>query len=147
MDTDGKQIMGARLRHYRESAGLSILDVETRTKIRRSHLYRIEAGKANFSIDVFEKLLKACGVTLEEFLAGLRTSEIPSDVDDLYQMLDIIVGGKIPRQIEGIRVNLEAISEKVLRLIKARASPHHPDERLEGGRQHGGHREKKKHVS
>lgn len=118
-DLTGKQIMGLRLKQYRESLGLSIPELEAKVKIRRSYLYKIEAGTANFGIDLFEKILGKCGVTLAEYLAGLRTAPESSDHEDLYQMLDSVVRSKIPRQIEGVRILLEAVSLNVNRLLKA----------------------------
>jgi transcriptional regulator with XRE-family HTH domain len=129
MDTlEGKQMMAARLKYYMDSAHISVPELEKQTKIYRSHLYKILEGKANFSIDLFEKLLKACGVTLAEFLTGMHAAEDRAQQDEsiaaLYRMLDMIVKSRITRQIEGTRVQLENASLNVQRLLRApRASP------------------------
>jgi hypothetical protein len=138
MDTrNGKQMMGDRLKHYMEKAELSVPKLESilEAKPRRSYIYKILEGTANFSINIYEKLLKTCNnVTLAECLRSLRDeSGIPPDCADLYEKLDAIVAAKhlgeeFARQVEGIRVNLEAI-ELTVRLMKDRLEPHHPNEK------------------
>lgn len=45
MDEPMTQELGEALRHLREAAGLSLLELHRRTGIARGHLYRLEAGE------------------------------------------------------------------------------------------------------
>jgi len=115
--------MGNRLKSYREGASLSVISVAEALKIHRSTINGIESGKINFSINLFAKLLSHYGTDLGEFLRGFQMSDIPDEDLACHDMLNQILRSGIKEQVQGIRINLEAISEKVARLLKARDSP------------------------
>lgn len=127
-----KQLMGARFRKLREESGVTVSTLAERSGKDRSYIHDIETGRANFSIDIFAQLLSHCGVDFEEFLTGLEPSDAPAHHQEFYRMLRIILNSGIKDLIQGIRVNLEAISEKAVRLQNARASPSRPEPRETG---------------
>jgi transcriptional regulator with XRE-family HTH domain len=53
-----RDIVGKRLRSYREESGLSLRDLAAITDIGHSWLGKLENGKINFQIDSLTKLLK-----------------------------------------------------------------------------------------
>jgi len=116
-----RELLGEQLRQWREAAGLSILQLAEKMGTKRTFIYDIEAGRKNFTVDYWEKLLRACGVPPEEGLRGFSTSDMPREFQDLFRMLAIIVTKGNDDLIHGIRVNLDAISDKALRLHRPRS--------------------------
>ena len=111
--------LGARLKKYREElAGRSVDEVAKDIGVGRQYVYQMEKGKANFAIDKYIRALRACGVSFEEFLEAMQSSDIPAEHRPFYDMLAVILKSGKKELIDGIRVNLEAISEKVQRLQK-----------------------------
>ncbi len=53
------------LRHARRVAGLSQQTLSKRAGVTQASISRIEDGKASPRLDTFERLLEACGFTLE----------------------------------------------------------------------------------
>jgi transcriptional regulator with XRE-family HTH domain len=122
-----KKEIGKKLEGIRVKAGLSPGAIVKRAKldgvkIDRSYIYDIESGEANWSIDKLTKILQYCHTSLESFFFGLQRSDIPPDHQPFHRMLEEILKSQDPDLTFGIRVNLEAISEKA-----ARAHPPRPD--------------------
>lgn len=115
--------MGAKLKRFREEHGMSVSELARVSKRDRTYIHDIEAGRGNPTLDIYAELLSHCGVDFEEFLAGFRSDAIPSDDQDFHRMLSIILNSGIGELRQGIHVNLEAISEKAVRLKRARAGP------------------------
>lgn len=129
-NTDTRRILGERLAAYRKIAGLSVGQLARKAGTPRQYIYDIEAGKVNFSLDQYTKLLMGCGASFEELLAGTNTSTVSPAFRDLFEMLLTIVSSGNKDLIHGIRVNLDAISEKAVRLMKIRGSPPRPSLRV-----------------
>lgn len=116
------KLLGPRLKQYREEAQISVPTVAKAVGVGRQYIYSVESGSANFNIDTFVKYLRACGVPFTEFLRGMQLSDIPTAHQRPHQMLSTILKADIPKLTDGIEVNLEAISEKAVRLQRARDS-------------------------
>jgi transcriptional regulator with XRE-family HTH domain len=122
-DTDTRHILGKRLTAYRNAAGLSVAQLAKKAKTPRQYIYDIEAGKVNFTVDQYTKLLAGCGASFEELLAGTNTSTISPAFRDLFEMLTTIVNSGNSDLLHGVRVSLDAISDRASRLMKVRESP------------------------
>ena len=59
--------IGQRIRQFRESRGMSQSQLQTRSRVSRSYLSRIECGQMTPSIGVLEKMSEAFGVGLNRF--------------------------------------------------------------------------------
>lgn len=116
-----RKLFGERLKLYRKSAGLSVIELAERAQTARQVIYDIEKGNANYTVDQFIKVIRGCGVSVDEFLRGVSAE--PTEFHDLFHMLRIIATSGNKDLVHGIRINLEAISEKAVRLQKTRASP------------------------
>lgn len=115
MTDSGRKLLGQQLKTLRESSGLSIKDLAEKLKCSRAWIYDVEHGRKNFTIDEYERLLQGCNASVESAMKGLNTSDIPAKFHDLYWMLRTIVNSGSGKLVDGIRVNLEAISEKAMR--------------------------------
>ena len=118
-----KETIGKRLRDLREGAGITVSEIARNASMDRTYIHDIEAGRANWSIDHLARLLQQYHSSLESFFVGMRSNEIPPEHADLFRMLAIILDSRDPDLAFGIRVNLEAISEKAARIRRARDSP------------------------
>jgi transcriptional regulator with XRE-family HTH domain len=144
-----RRILGERLKAYRKMAGLSVAQLGEKVNTPRQYIYDIEAGRVNYTVDQFARLLAGCGTSFEELLAGTNTSAVPVAFQDLFQMLQTIISSGNADLLHGIRVNLDAISDKALRMMKARASPS-PEARVgqeAGGGTHTGGQRRRKRAS
>ena len=139
-----KQILGEQLTQYRKRAKKSVLDLKKKSGISRQSIYDIEAGRQNVTPDQFERLLHACDVTPEQWLAGLdekALSKIPRRHQGLIEMMKTIIESGDEGLIEGVRVFLDAVSDKVLQK-RSRGSPS-PEKGDAGGHEAAGSRKKK----
>src|SRR5213593_958285 len=124
-----KAIIGQHFTRLREEAGISqnkLADMARKAELtgaNRSYIIDIEKGRANPTIETFANLLSLCGYDLEEFLTGLKSSNVPPGHHNFHRMLSVILNSGNDDLIHGLRVSLEALSEKAARLMKARASP------------------------
>lgn len=127
MSKPGREVFGEALAKLRKAVGLSVLDLSRKSGTSRNTIYELEAGRLNVTLDQYEKLLGACGVSVEEWIAGFDQDQlqalIPRDHQDLFHMLRIIATSGNQDLLHGIRVNLDAISEKALRLAKKHPPP------------------------
>lgn len=122
---DGKALLGERLKWYREHvAEISILELARKTETARQIIYDIEKGEYNFSIDAFEKILAGCGVSIEQLLRGMVPEDVNPAHEKFHAMLRTILDADDPELTVGIKINLEAISEKAARLKRARPPGH-----------------------
>jgi len=139
----GRKLLGHQLTIMRQAAGLSEGELADKLKCSRAWIYDVEAGRKNFTINEYDRLIQGCGTSTEQALAGLNTSDVPTEFHDLYWNLRTIIMTDNKDLIFGIRVNLDAISEKARNLKKARTpkprprSPTpEPGEAAEGDRDH-----------
>lgn len=68
-DTDLYRVIGANIKHYREQAKLTQLQLAERAKISISYLSKIEAAGCDksLSISVLNQIASALGVEISEF--------------------------------------------------------------------------------
>lgn len=59
MEQNSKQLMGSRLRTYRNKKGLSLMSLANELQMSASYLSKVENGTVNVSID---SLSKVCGI-------------------------------------------------------------------------------------
>jgi transcriptional regulator with XRE-family HTH domain len=111
-----KKLMGERLQRLRLDAGLSVTKLAKLTKRDRTYIHDIEAGRANPTIEHYAELLSKCGVDFEDFLLGFRLETVPREHHEFHRMLSVILNSKVGDLVHGIRVNLEALSEKAARM-------------------------------
>jgi len=123
MTNKARQLLGERVRQCREAAGLSIAQLAEKMSTpgkpaHRTFIYDIEAGRENFTVDYWEKLLRACGVSPGHALAGVTSSDIPPEYQDLFRMLQIITTKAPSELIDALRIVFDAITDKALRLSR-----------------------------
>ena len=123
-----KLIIGQQFARLREEAGISQNKLAAMargaevTGANRSYIIDIEKGRANPTIETLANLLSLCGYDFEEFLTGMKASKVPPQHQNFHRMLSVILNSGNEDLIHGIRVNLEALSEKVMRL-RTRTTP------------------------
>ena len=68
-DTDLYRVIGANIKHYREQAKLTQVQLEKKKKISISYLSKIEAAGCDksLSISVLNQIANALGVEISEF--------------------------------------------------------------------------------
>lgn len=115
-----RHMLGQKLKHYRETfANLTQQELADRAKIDRSWVINIEKGHSNYSIDEFISLVTNCGVSFESFLAGLEQTNIKPEHRDFHRDLNTILNSNDDDLVNGIRVNLRAISKEAVALKAA----------------------------
>ena len=107
---DVRRLLGERLRRYRESLGISVQRLANAAGVSRQYVHLVEKGGANLTIDTYVNMLAACGVSFNDFLRGLRSSDIPESHQHAYRCLGEILDSQQEFVITGIVLNLEAIS-------------------------------------
>jgi len=60
--------LATRLKRTREAQGLTQVDVAKKARITRQYLYKLESGKADPTVAVFQRLAKALGVPVTALL-------------------------------------------------------------------------------
>jgi transcriptional regulator with XRE-family HTH domain len=68
--------VGERVREEREGAGMSQMDMEHFTGIKRPNIARIESGKHMPSLYVLERIAITLGVPVSTFVQGAPTTPI-----------------------------------------------------------------------
>ena len=68
MSSEMLKNIGSKIREFRKTMHLSQNDLSERAQITPAYLSDIENGKANISIEVFLKLVKALQIPAEQFL-------------------------------------------------------------------------------
>lgn len=121
--------LGAKLKQYREGAQISVNELAKSVDVGRQYVYLVENGKANFTIDSYVQMLRTCGVSFQEVLAGLHTSDIPAEHQPYHRSLSRILNSGAGDAIQGIRASLTAFAEQAIRLQKARGQPNPPSGR------------------
>ena len=72
--TNGTVKLGARLRHSREAARMSLSDVETRTGLSKGFLSKVERDAASPSVTNLVSICDAIGLAMSELFAIPRTT-------------------------------------------------------------------------
>ena len=67
--------IGARIRAVRGLKERGVTETATAAGLGKGHLWRIEAGKQNFSVKILARVAAALGVTLSELLDGVLTEQ------------------------------------------------------------------------
>jgi hypothetical protein len=97
-------------------------------------LYRLVRGETDFGIDSYERVLqKGFGMPFATVIAGFRRSDVPRDVEDLYESLRVAIeNAKETHTLEALRFALDAVFDKAAavralhdktRIEQARDSP------------------------
>jgi len=112
---------------------MSVIELASRAKGSRHYIYLVESGKANFTIDSYVEMLAACGVSFDDAIASLRSSDIPDEHQPIYRALATVLRSNFRDLEECARVALQALAEKATRLQKIRGndSPPTPPNRRE----------------
>lgn len=63
----GGENMSSKITELREQRGWSQAELAQRLKVTRSHINKIEKGKANASIPLLERIAKEFGVSIKDF--------------------------------------------------------------------------------
>lgn len=58
--------IGSKLRRLREERGLSVIELQKRIHVSRQHIYRIELGQRDASLDLLRKLAEELRVPMTE---------------------------------------------------------------------------------
>jgi transcriptional regulator with XRE-family HTH domain len=83
---DLRAALGSRIRDLRKRRGLSQEELADRARLHWTYLSDLERGRQTPTMDVVNRLARACGVTLAEFFASfeqqyrVRTRRQRSDV-------------------------------------------------------------------
>ena len=74
-DTDLYRIIGSNIKHYREQAKLTQVQLAEQAQISISYLSKIEAARCNksLSISVLNQITNVLGVEISEFFKELDT--------------------------------------------------------------------------
>lgn len=121
-ESDVRQLLGEKLKEYREHAGIRAVDLAEGAQVGRQYVYLVEGGKANFTIDSYVEMLRYCGVSFQELLTALQHSDIPNAQQRYHRSLSEILNSGQQDLIDGIDVALHAFTETV-RTRKLRAAP------------------------
>ena len=117
---EARKLMGERIKAYRTSKGLRVEDVAEATGIDKTTIYGIEAGRFNFTIDMFAKLLIHYKISFYDFLVGLKEDGYNEHDRELHRKLQVILDSNLPFHVQGITLNLQAIQELVERTLNPR---------------------------
>lgn len=71
--------VGSRVREEREGAGMSQLDLERFTGIKRPNIARIERGKHMPTLYVLERIAMALALPVSTFVQGAPAPTIPTE--------------------------------------------------------------------
>lgn len=115
-----RQLLGQKLKHYREAiAAKTQQALADDAGIDRSWVINIEKGHDNYSIDELISLVVNCGVSFEDFLAGLERTTVAAEHRDYHKDLNTILNSGSGDLVNGIRVNLRAIAKEAIALKSA----------------------------
>lgn len=114
---EARELIGKQLRAYREGKGFSVDDLAKRTNIHRTTIYKMEDGEVNFTIDKLAALLHECGISLHDFLVGLKQDGYSEAKREAHRQLNVILDSDLPFHRDGILLNLKAIHELVERTL------------------------------
>ena len=104
--------IGQRIRQLRESRTMTQSQLQSRSKVSRSYLSRIESGQMTPSLGTLEKIAEALGVGLNRFFVPESNGETVLE-DPFIQGLRPYLRQLDWTQWQGILKRLQAISEHV----------------------------------
>src|ERR1700691_855770 len=104
--------IGQRIRQLRESRSMTQSQLQSRSKVSRSYLSRIESGQMTPSLGTLEKISEALGVGLNRFFVPETNGETVLE-DPFIQGLRPYLRQLDWTQWQGILKRLQAISEHV----------------------------------
>lgn len=90
--SDKTNVLGRRLRTYRELVGLTLKEVAHFTRISVSFLSDIEHGRGEPSVATLKRMAAFYKVSMDTLLADVPTAPAPGIaglVDDYYQLMQI----------------------------------------------------------
>jgi transcriptional regulator with XRE-family HTH domain len=106
--------IGQRVRQLRESRGMTQVQLQTRSRVSRSYLSRIESGQMTPSLGTLEKISEALGVGLNRFFVPETNGEALLE-DPFIQGLRPFLGQLDWQQWQSILKRLAAINDHVSR--------------------------------
>jgi transcriptional regulator with XRE-family HTH domain len=72
------QLLGTRIRHYRQQQGLTHKTLAAKTGLDKSYIGEIERGERNLSVLNVVRMAEALGLSVSHLLAPLDSSQSPS---------------------------------------------------------------------
>lgn len=84
MNKSAQQIIGACIRHFRESRSQSLEKLAVDAKISYQYLSGVETGKENFSIQVLDSIAKSLGIPLNKLIAAAYSPVNPPVLDKKF---------------------------------------------------------------
>src|SRR6202453_4567710 len=133
--------IGQRIRQLRESRSMTQSQLQSRSKVSRSYLSRIESGQMTTSLGTLEKIAEALGVGLNRFFVPETNGETVLE-DPFIQGLRPFLRQLDWTQWQGILKRLQAISEHVSSNHSIRPLPPQASDRMASAmprRQQAGH--------
>lgn len=88
MSKNLRDLVGGRVRFHRTESSMSRRVLAEQTDISERYLAQLEAGKANISILLIERIAKALGVSLTELLKARGTPVISNALSRYLATLD-----------------------------------------------------------
>jgi transcriptional regulator with XRE-family HTH domain len=107
---DTVENIGQRIRHLRESRGMTQSQLQARSRVSRSYLSRIESGQMTPSLGTLEKISEALGVGLNRFFIPESHGEVLME-DPFIQGLRPFLRQLDLGQWQSILKRLHAISD------------------------------------
>jgi len=104
--------IGQRIRRLRESCGMTQTQLQTRSRVSRSYLSRIESGKMTPSLGTLEKISESLGIGLNRFFVPETNGEAVIE-DPFIQRLRPFIRQLDWEQGQSILKRLAAISDHV----------------------------------
>src|SRR5690606_10867163 len=111
-----------RLTEVRESQGLSKTQLAKISGVSQSFISYIEAGKRQPTLDVVQRLCKALGITVSQFLQESDDTNLPPDILQLLENAKKLPPAERKALNEFLKVRLASIEKAPVDLAKFRAA-------------------------
>ncbi len=72
------QDIGVKVRAWRQKKGLTQEELAEKTNVHYSYIEEIESGKKSLTIEIFGRIIRALGISLDEFF-GIFSSGRPNE--------------------------------------------------------------------
>ena len=107
-----------RLTEVRESQGLSKTQLAKISGVSQSFISYIEAGKRQPTLDVVQRLCKALGITVSQFLQESDDTNLPPDILQLLENAKKLPPAERKALNEYLKVRLASMEKKTVDLTK-----------------------------
>lgn len=74
-----QEVLGARLRAFRQIAGYSIEELAHKADMNAAQLGKVERGERNSTVQTLERIVAALGVTYEDLFDFSKDAAVPSN--------------------------------------------------------------------